>query len=335
MRLLILLSILTPLLHCAETDAAGPRLVVKEPTRLLGTVYTGQPITVQFQLHNSGNQSLQIRQIGLGCGCAAENRSWTEQIAPGEQGVIDLKLDPAELRNGAGPFAIPVTVFANDAISPKTTLWIRGQLQRNFTIDPGTSLRFTRMSADEPKSPEARSVSITSTGKETVSLRLKQPDNDVFTARLEQVAAGKSWKLHVTHKQQIPVGTSKTQFILQTTHADQDSLTILASIYRAPPVQAIPESILLRKEDLAKDYRSTIRFRLRSKSETMRLIKVHCAQQQVTWSQAHQIHDQLIKMQVHIPKNFVPVADCTITCEFEHGDKQHAVVLVPILVPKN
>jgi hypothetical protein len=89
-----------------------------------GEVIQGAVITTIFPIHNRGTAPLKILKVTSNCGCTST--FYSEEIAPGEEGRIELKIDTAKLFGRA--LRKNATVFCNDPTQGQVTLWLRGDV---------------------------------------------------------------------------------------------------------------------------------------------------------------------------------------------------------------
>ena len=96
----------------AQADAKTPQtadaLWMKEGTHDFGKIAQGKPVTTEFEMKNSGKDSLKLENVQAGCGCTTP--VWTPgTYAPGQNFKITVGYNAA----AEGAFNKPVTITYN------------------------------------------------------------------------------------------------------------------------------------------------------------------------------------------------------------------------------
>jgi protein-disulfide isomerase len=100
-------------------------------------------IVGEVRISNPGNESLQIRDVS-GADTSFAGFTGTRFLAPGRQGKLQIKFDPAKIPTG--PTRRRVTVQTNDPKRPRTQAYFTFDLRRNATEEQLWILR-TELSA--------------------------------------------------------------------------------------------------------------------------------------------------------------------------------------------
>lgn len=91
-------------------------------TQDLGNIEQNIPLTVEFELKNSGNAPLFITKVVGSCGCTATDYS-KEPINPGATSIVKATYDA----KSKGAFSKTVTVFTN-APEERSVLTLKGKV---------------------------------------------------------------------------------------------------------------------------------------------------------------------------------------------------------------
>lgn len=141
-----------------------PQIEVPTPEHAFGRVHQGTVVTHSFPVRNRGTAPLRISRVQSNCGCTST--FFTEEIAAGGEGRVELRIDTAEL--AGGPQRKNATISSDDPAAPQVTLWLSGEVvpllvpavtplrlagiceepkEETFRFGPGTGLATTVLSA--------------------------------------------------------------------------------------------------------------------------------------------------------------------------------------------
>lgn len=112
--------------------AEAQELSVKNEVIDCGSVLWEHPVTVKFDMQNSGHQPLNITRVHPGCGCTTVEYPRTS-IAPGEQFAIEATYDARQM----GHFLKDIAVYSNASERP-LYLSIRGVVTEEVVDFSGT-----------------------------------------------------------------------------------------------------------------------------------------------------------------------------------------------------
>jgi len=119
---------------CKEAKQEGPSPVTYLPaeTYQFEPVIEGVTVTHDFIIRNRGKATLQIFTVRSSCGCTTT--SYTNTIAPGDEGKISLKFNSS----GYGGKTVTKTTYVttNDPALPDFTLTITGAVDSLAEINP-------------------------------------------------------------------------------------------------------------------------------------------------------------------------------------------------------
>lgn len=128
----LLQLLLVAALTMAPTAAKAQQLTAKNDVIDCGSVLWEHPVTVKFDLQNTGNQPLTISRVKPGCDCTTTDYPHTA-VAPGEQFTIEATYDARQL----GHFLKDIAVYSNASDKP-FYLSIRGVVTEEVVDFSGT-----------------------------------------------------------------------------------------------------------------------------------------------------------------------------------------------------
>jgi hypothetical protein len=103
----------------------------------MGKVSQGEVLNVDFELHNEGDETLQIKAVRPTCGCTVAD--FDREIPAGESGFIKAKLDTSDF---SGPISKSILVMTNDPQDPSLTLVIKTDVHPFVEVLPRALVRF-------------------------------------------------------------------------------------------------------------------------------------------------------------------------------------------------
>ena len=128
--------------------ADGPKLVVPEMMKDMGTVAQGEILEVSFELINEGDETLEIRAVRPTCGCTVA--SFDREIPAGKSGFVKATLDTGDF---SGPISKSILIMTSDPMEPTVTVVIKA------TVHPYVEPIYPEMVLVEPGSFEMGSAS--------------------------------------------------------------------------------------------------------------------------------------------------------------------------------
>jgi len=127
------------LLGAPLTAAAGigPKAQVPETTYDFGEVFEDRKLSHTFDIKNTGDALLEIKDIDSDCACTAADSD--RRIPPGGQGRITLTVAPYSVLR---QFTKKTKVFFNDPDCPLVVLTMKGVAKPFIEIKPSHIIRF-------------------------------------------------------------------------------------------------------------------------------------------------------------------------------------------------
>ncbi|UFS70600.1 DUF1573 domain-containing protein [Geomonas sp. RF6] len=149
-------------LFVAAAAYAAPELSVEQGVFNFGSIAQGKKVQHTFVIKNTGDATLQIRQLRPSCGCTAATPS-SSQIPPGKSAEIKVVFDST---NFSGRMQKSVVVDTNAGKNPSYTLVMDGTVVEALQVSPRTlSLGAIKIGATREVS-----LNVTNRGNETVKL---------------------------------------------------------------------------------------------------------------------------------------------------------------------
>ena len=120
------------LVSVVTAQVPAPKAVVKPAIFDFGKVAPGALIEASFTIFNEGNAPLDIQKIVPSCGCMAPSLA-KNTIAPGESEILSAKFNS---KGFFGPQVKNVRLYTNDPQANSLLLTFRGEVARDFKIEP-------------------------------------------------------------------------------------------------------------------------------------------------------------------------------------------------------
>ena len=114
----------------AVAPAAEPLAIAESHD--FGIIPQGRPVTYDFQLTNTGKDTLKIENVTASCGCTTPKWS-SEPVKPGQTATITVGYNAA----GEGNFEKNVTITYNGTLTK--TIFIKGQVAKALPSAPANS----------------------------------------------------------------------------------------------------------------------------------------------------------------------------------------------------
>jgi hypothetical protein len=113
-----------PEMSVEELDKA-PKLEIAERVFDFGKIESGEEVTAEFVLKNSGKQTLNFRKIKSNCSCV-QYEIKSDRIKKGKEQSLKLTFDT---RGRRGNQYKTVTIFSNDPLAPTQMITIKGTVK--------------------------------------------------------------------------------------------------------------------------------------------------------------------------------------------------------------
>lgn len=141
---------------------AAPELTVVEGNYNFGTIPQGKKVQHSFIIRNSGDATLQIKDLNASCGCTAAKPS-ASLIAPGKSAEIQVIFDSA---NFSGKVRKSIAVVTNAGKTPSFTLNLDGNIVEELQVSP----RSLSLGPIKPGAAKQTTITVTNRGGNSVKL---------------------------------------------------------------------------------------------------------------------------------------------------------------------
>lgn len=233
--------------------ADGPRMVVPEMIKDMGTVAQGDVVNVEFEIANEGNEDLEIKAVRPTCGCTVAD--FDRIVEPGKSGYIKAKL---ETRDFSGPISKSILVMTNDPANPTVTIVIKTNVHPFVEILPRALIRFNAVQ-HEPMTQKVTVVGGESESNFEVTGVSSSEDYLVATVRPlpeGELLAGKSskqYEVELSMKDDAPVGPVNAVLEIQTNHPKAKTVPVkvfgvIRALLHVTPSQVQFGSIAAKKQ---------------------------------------------------------------------------------------
>ena len=225
----------------AADTASGPKLVVPEDKKDVGTVPKGEPIKHVFILRNTGKSDLHVTDVKPSCGCTVPE--FDKVIKPGGEGKVTLTVDT---KNFSGPISKTALLLTDDPSTPQMTLFLSANVKPFIEALPYGFFRITALSGEAASSevvlvsdePEFKPTKI-----ETPNSFLKATLSPVPEKELIKDKNPNQWKITLTAAPDAPEGILGGIVKVATGVKRQPEIEISVSGFVKPAVSVTPVSI--------------------------------------------------------------------------------------------
>jgi len=183
-------------LSAGAAAAAKPKAVLPETTHDFGEAVQDQEFSHTFIIRNAGTAPLKILEVDPDCACTVP--SYDQEIAPGKEGKVTLKLKPYSVIK---KFTKKTRIRFNDPDTPQAVLVLTGYAKPIIEIVPSHIVRF-RGGPNEEHKAEVRFISHMSEPWEIKAYETNIPDKIEVGIKAEQ--PGKVYVVTVKNKQKEP-----------------------------------------------------------------------------------------------------------------------------------
>jgi hypothetical protein len=222
-------------------DPNGPKLVLAEDKKDVGTVAKGETIKQTFLVKNSGKADLHITDVKPSCGCTVPE--YDKVIKPGGEGKITLNVDT---KNFQGQISKSALVVSDDPSSPQATIFLTANVKPYVEALPYGFFRIQALTGESATS-EVTLVSDEPDFKPTKA----EVTQSYLTATLAPVPEKEripnknpnQYKITLTSKPDAPEGLVGGYVKVATGVKKQPEMDLAISGYVKPTVSITPSSV--------------------------------------------------------------------------------------------
>lgn len=223
-----------------ETPVAvpGPHIAFDKAAYDFGKVESGELVKHTFFFTNTGNQTLEVREVRPSCGCTTAG-AWDKQVEPGKFGSIPVQFNSAGYSGGVHK---SVTVVCNDSINSNLFLQITGTAWKPIDLTPAfISFSF----GPDFQISDSRVVRIVNNLDQPITVSEPNSSNPLFKPELKTVKEGKEYELRVTVLPPLNAPSVSAPITLKTSNAKTPVLSVTAFATVQPVVTAVPAQLTL------------------------------------------------------------------------------------------
>lgn len=170
----------------------GPRAQVAETVKDFGQVFEDRSLTHTFEIRNTGDALLRIKDIDSDCACTAAEAD--RRIPPGGVGRVTLTIAPYSVLR---QFVKKTTLFLNDPLNPQIVLTMKGYGKPFVEIQPSHIIRFRGKPGQDLRS-QVRLISHLPEPWEIKQARTNIPD--AIDVKVIPEVPGRIYVVEVTNK---------------------------------------------------------------------------------------------------------------------------------------
>jgi len=220
------------------TDKVGPRIQFDSTVLDFGKGAAGLAIEHNFTFTNTGDQTLEIKDVRPTCGCTIAG-AWDRAIGPGKTGIIPIRFTPAHL---AGEVVKTVIVLCNDSSRTNIVLQLKGTVWEPVEVNP----LYVVFTADaDCQTNQTREVRIVNHLERPLALGEPECANGTFQTVLKVVRPGKEFELQITLTPPLKAGGALAPITLKTSYTNLPVINITAYAVVQAAVAATPAQITL------------------------------------------------------------------------------------------
>ena len=166
-RFLVLVLAGTVLLPALAS--AAPEITAPQDRFDFGSIEQGKKVTHSFEIRNSGDALLQIREVDASCGCTEATAS-AALVPPGSSARVKVVFDSSDF---SGKVQESINVVTNAANQPNYPLSIEGRVEEMVQIAP----RQVNLGTMKPGAAKMVILTVTNKGKAGLRLFSLRPDS--------------------------------------------------------------------------------------------------------------------------------------------------------------
>jgi hypothetical protein len=233
---------------------AGARIQFATPEYDFGRIQAGQVFKYNFMFTNTGNQTLEIKEVTPSCGCTTTG-PWQHKVEPGQTGAIPIQFNSGGTDGSARK---TILVACNAIDQPMVLLELKGTVWKPIEVNP-MQLLFNMIPGAETN--DTRIVHIVNNMEAPLNLSAPEVNNPAIAADLKPVRSGKEFELRVKMLATPAVGAHLGKIVIKTSSTNMPIITISAVVVVQQPISVAPPQLLLPAGPLvsAKSLTITIR----------------------------------------------------------------------------
>lgn len=233
---------------------SGARIQFATPSYDFGKVLAGQLIKHEYIFTNTGDQTLEIRDVRPSCGCTTAG-AWQQKVEPGQTGSIPIQFNGA---NFNGPVHKTIMLTCNASNQPSVILELKGAVWRPIEVNP-MYVYFNLILGAETN--QSRIVRIVNNLETPLTLSEPEINSRVFSAEIKPVRPGKEFELLVKTLQTPAAGTHQANILVKTSSTNLPIINVSAMAVVQQTLSVLPAQLMLPAGPLVSDTRLGVTIR--------------------------------------------------------------------------
>jgi transcriptional regulator len=218
-----------------------PKLEVSTSVWDFGEKWAGEPAETTITLRNVGDAPLEVTEVKSSCGCTVAKVKKT-LFQPGESEDVKVTYNTKKRTEKVSQ---RIRVHSNDPTNPVTVIEVKGRVKQLINISDARGLNFGPIGRDDVLT---KSVEIECAYTEPLKLKLKEMSSKQFAVQLEEIEAGKRYRLTATTKPPLPDGPirASAQLLTETELVPEVAVPIWGSVQA--PVAVTPQALYVANQ---------------------------------------------------------------------------------------
>ncbi len=260
--------------------AGQPKLVLSMEEWDFGQKWFGEPAKAELTLTNAGTAPLKIIRVRSSCGCTVgrpkSGGTWNGKVIP--PGGSEVMVLSYNTRKGVRKVSQKITIETNDPQRPRIEFTVRGEVRNIYEAKPTSRIIFGQINRDETRT---QALELMNNLETPVELKLEPlPKDTPFEAQLEEVEKGKRYKLVVTTKPPLKIGSNVAKIVLRTGLTRVPTLTFPVTAYVRPRVSVVPRMLLVSNR-IKRPFQRILRVNYRA-DKPLKITKVESSSPDIT-----------------------------------------------------
>ncbi|MCB1042899.1 MAG: DUF1573 domain-containing protein [Acidobacteria bacterium] len=226
-------------LFAVAQDEKQPKIEFERMEHDFGKIEKGSKVDTEFKFKNTGDATLEIKDVSTSCGCTSAKPEKTT-YAPGEEGVIPVSFNSGRF---SGPIQKNVTIVTNDTTNPRTIVKIKAEIIVDIMVKP-PSIFVNNLKRGETATQELLVSTERIEKLEITDIKADQPFMMTSMERIDD----KNVKINITvDGAKVPSGESRLRgFVSFNTNSEsQPTVKTNVNVLIENPVSAQPNSVYM------------------------------------------------------------------------------------------
>jgi hypothetical protein len=305
-----------------ESATTGPRIEFEKTVYDFQRAQSGEEISYDFPFKNTGDETLEIRNVKVTCGCTTSG-DWTRLVEPGETGKIPLTL---KTRGYKGKTTKTIRVYTNDKRRSMVNLKFTGNCWQAIQMTPRTA-SFGRVT--DPDIEETRTVKITNNLPEPLQILGVACDSNAFDTEIRDVDPGKEYELVVTTTPPLKMGSNKAMVRITTSNPINPVVNVMAVCYVMPPIHVAPNPLYLRSGPMPQVHKKTV-YVNNNRDKPLEISNVKVNIEGIEIETQETMEGKRYRITLTFPAGFEMEEDKKML-SFNTNDDQQQIIEIPIL----